>query len=657
MKTLNIGIMAHVDAGKTTTAEQMLFCGGVIKTPGSVDKGSTQTDWLGIERERGISVRTSSASLVHDGMQIRIIDTPGHMDFTGEVERALMALDAAVLLVSAPDGVEPQTEKFWRGIAALGLPCVFFVNKADRVGVDIETAIREIRQRLTPRILCLSDFSDAGSGAFCSAARPLSALSEDETLELLEEDEAQALRFLEGARPSADEIAAVLRRRVTAASLYPVIVGSSMLGQGIDQILDCLSRCCEPPKRCDDGAACGFVYKVEHDPRMGKAAHVRMYGGTLRNRDAVILRRPGNAADTTYEEKITQIRAVSGSQKKDTGVLVCGDAAAVYGLTAARAGDVLGDRSRLPERFARLPRLAVPMLSVRIEGPDARQNDLTEAIAELCDEDPSLDYDWNAEERELSVKIMGRIQLEVLHYLLAERYDLDVSFSKPLVLYRETPAASGAGYEEYTLPKPCWAVVRLQIDPLPRGAGYVFESRVKDSDIFYRYQNHIALSVPETLQQGLCGWPVTDLKVTLIGGSHHVQHTHNMDFFLATPIAVMDGLRNCGTNLLEPILKMRLTADETLAGKLIGDILSMRGETGNPAIKDGNVHIEALVPAATSLDYPTAFASLTSGRGRMASEFHSYRECPLELGATTKRRGVDPLDRAKWILFKRGAVA
>ena len=655
MKTINIGVLAHVDAGKTTTVEQMLYRCGEIARPGSVDDGDTQTDWLDVERARGISVRASSVKLRYEGVGVNVIDTPGHADFSGEVERALLALDAAVIVVSAVDGVQPYTEAIARAVRAMALPCVLFVNKCDRVGVDLGLVLNDIRRNLFPDVLEWNAPLRAGTPDFATAPRTPADWDEDEVFAVVERDEALALAFLEGERPSAAALSQLFATHAAAGAIRPVVYGAASLGRGIGDLLDAVVALLPGRPLEDAGEPYGLVYKVEHDPKMGKVAHVRLFGGALRNRDVVPLASTPDGAP--HWEKVTQIRAVSGPQKRDTGLLRGNDIAAVYGLEHARAGDLLGEMSRLSEKILSRAAFALPLLSVRISAAPEQQNRLLEAVVRLCDEDPLLDYEWNPDERELSLKIMGEIQIEILKHLLDREYGIDASFSKPLVIYRETPTKSGVGFESYTMPKPCWAVVELQIDPLPRGAGYAFESRVRDDRIFYKYQNHIALSVPETLKQGLSGWQVTDLKVTLIGGEHHVQHTHNMDFFLATPIAVMDGLRNCGTTLLEPVLRMDLVADESLAGKLIGDILAMRGEPGSPAIRDGQVRIEAAVPAATSLDYPVAFASLTSGKGRIRTSFLEYRPCPPELGATTKRRGVDPLDRDKWILHKRGAVS
>ncbi|MDL2263793.1 TetM/TetW/TetO/TetS family tetracycline resistance ribosomal protection protein [Synergistaceae bacterium OttesenSCG-928-I11] len=656
MKTINIGLLAHVDAGKTTTVERMLYEGGAIRHAGSVDRGDTQTDWLEVERQRGISVASAQASVVWNDVAINIVDTPGHMDFTGEVERALLALDAVVLVVSAADGVQPQTETFWRSIVALSMPCVFFVNKCDRTGVDLDKIRSDIAMNLSRDAVYFTDAAAPGTNEFAPQSRQPSSFSDDEILVCVESDEAAALAFLDGERPCPDVLDAGIRRGVAEGRLYPVVFGSAMFGAGIRELLDTIAAYLPATEGEADGEPSGIVYKVEHDDRMGKAAHVRLFSGTIRNRDALELHRPGTAEGEAFQGKVTQIRAVSGPNRRDTGELRANAIAAIYGLDAVRAGDVIGSMARVSERLAKSRRMAVPMMSVVVSATPEKQPELLEAVARLSDEDPLLDYEWNAEDRELSVKIMGQIQLEVMKHVVRERHGLDVAFSKPTVLYRETPTKNGEGYEEYTMPKPCWAVVRLAIEPRPRGAGYVFESRVPNDKIFYRYQNHIAQSVPETLKQGRLGWQVVDLRVTLVGGEHHTVHTHNMDFFLATPIAVMDGLRNCGTTLLEPIVKYRISADESLAGRIVGDILAMRGETGDSIIRDGTLHLEALVPAATSMDYPVTFASATSGRGRLAAEFHSYRECPLELGATRKRNGIDPLDRAKWILARRGAV-
>ena len=281
---------------------------------------------------------------------------------------------------------------------------------------------------------------------------------------------------------------------------------------------------------------------------------------------------------------------------------------------------------------------------------------LMTALTEVSAEDPKLDMEFTPEEKEIDICITGTIQLEILQVLLKTRYNLDVTFSQPTVIYKETPSGAGRGFETYTMPKPCWAIIDLWIEPLSRGSGFAFASTTSNDDILYRYQNHVEQELPRALKQGIYNWEVTDLKVTLTGGSHHHVHTHPLDFFLATPMALMNGLQSIGTTLLEPMQQARISAPEEYAGKLIGDMIAMRGEFDSPIIASGRVTMEAKVPAATFMDYSVKLAMMTSGRGTISTRFLGYEPCPLELGAVAKRRGVNPLDREKWILSQRSAM-
>ncbi len=646
MRIINLGVLAHVDAGKTTTVEQMLYHSGVLKAAGSVEAGNTHTDWLEIERARGISVRASATALPYAGGKINLIDTPGHMDFTGEVERALYAVDCAVLLVSAAEGIQSQTELLWQGLRALRMPTLIFMNKIDRLGCEPEQVLGELRTQFSPGIVPLN--APVRSGEKDCAVAPL-ALGEDALLALSEEDDALAARYLAGEAVPEAELRRALAAQTAAGTAFPLVYGAAALDVGVAELLEAIAEYLPPTPERADGPVAGTVYKIEHDKSMGKVAHIRLFSGTLRNRDAVQLLRED--AEEPVPGKVTQICSVNGAKRRDTGVLTGGDIAAVYGLTDARTRDIVGER--LAQRF---PTLTQPLFAVRVMGDSPDPAPLLKAVQELADEDPLLGFEWEPETSELHVRIMGAIQLEVLGALLRERYGLEARFSPPTVIYKETPEKSGVGFEAYTMPKPCWAVINLQLDPLPRGAGYQFETVVPSREILPRYQHHIELSVPRAMKQGLHGWQVTDLKVTLIGGEHHLIHTHPMDFFLATPMAFMDGLRRCGSQLLEPMLRAKITVEEGLVNRLIGEFLGMRGEFDSPVLRGGKAHIEALLPVATSVDFPVRLASLSSGRAQLRTAFAGYRDCPLELGAKAKRRGVDPLDRAKWILHNRNAL-
>ena len=699
-----------MDAGKTTLVEQLLYKGGVLRAPGSVDRGDTQSDRLTVEKERGISVRASSVTLIHRDVKLNIIDTPGHIDFVGEAERALSALDAAVLVVSAAEGVQSQTEIFWRALRDLNIPALIFINKIDRMGCDPTAVCASLKREFTEYIIAVNAAQSYGSRD-CSVLGGV--LTDDDALALCELDGGLAEDYINGGGDIEGGRFLDTCKKLAASGLaYPLLFGSAALGAGVVELLDAIIEYLPSHEPASSGEARGVIFKIEHDAAVGKIAYIRLFSGVLRNRDAVYFIRGGEyvvyPAGLTYDSgaaerepifnKIAQIKRISGSKREDSGILLGGDFAAVTGLTDARAGDVVvsfptyintaapgenmarfdrndrndagkhagksmgglrseGNRAgELDAAFGNI-RLAEPLFTVKANAGAGLEPRLLQAVREFSDEDPLLEYEWQPDERELNLKVMGKIQLEIMESQFIERYGLTVQFSPPTVIYKETPTKAGIGYEEYTMPKPCWAIVKLYVEPLTRGAGYIFESVIKANTLPYYYQRHIELTVPQTLKQGMFNWEVTDIKVTLIGGEHHHVHTHPMDFFLATPIAVMDALRYTGTTLLEPFALIRLTAPEAYAGRIIGDVAEMRGIYDNPVIRNGNITVDSLLPVSESLDYPVKFASYTSGRGVMKTSFAGYRECPAGFGETAKRRGVNPLDRMRWILHKRNALA
>ena len=647
-KMMNLGILAHVDAGKTSVTEQLLYLGGSIRQAGSVDRGTAQTDWLEVERKRGISVKTASSCLCYQGVQINLIDTPGHVDFSGEVERTLGALDCSVLVISAAEGVQPQTRHLWRALEQLGIPTLIFVNKIDRAGCDCEAVLLQIREELGARLFITQTVLQAGMEDCSIEPKDYGGKAREELAALAADlDDAVAELYLAD-KPIAGEL---LMQTISDAcrqrQLTPVCFGSAKLGVGMEALLQSIIRYLPAAQGSDGAPLSGLVYKVDHDPVLGKGAHIRLFNGYIKSRDPVPL------LNSDEPEKATQIRRFNGAKSQSLDILHAGEIAAVYGLGSLKAGDIVGKQPL--DRFCPL---TFPLLTVQVL-PEQEQDltALAAALQELAEEDPLLDLEWLKEERELHLKITGKIQLEILSELLWDRYRLRAQFSPPSVIYKETPAKTGIGLERYTMPKPCWAVVELKAEPLPRGSGVRFESAIKEKQLPYRYQHHVELSLRDALKQGLYGWEVTDARFTLTGGEHHHVHTHPLDFFVATPIAVLRALTDSGTVLLEPIVRVTLSAGEEFLGKTIRDILQMRGEFDSPAVSKGVFSLEALLPAAASLEYPIAFRSMTSGKGSYYSEFYRYQECPLELGATARRRGIHPLlERSKWILHARSAL-
>jgi ribosomal protection tetracycline resistance protein len=648
-KIINIGIVAHVDAGKTTLTEQLLYKAGELRKKGSVDAGTAQTDWLSIERARGISVKSSSVRISKGNCKINLIDTPGHVDFIGEVERSLSILDCAVLVISAVEGIQAQTELLLEALIQTKTPTILLVNKIDRIGSNVDKIIEELKARFTPAILRFHEVIGQEEKDCSIQDKKLSDTEffEECVLALSENDPELLERYLSGTTISPEYLKDQLKTAINKANLMPVLCGSASLGIGVSELLDFIVAYMDGSKSADQEELSAIVYKIEHDKTMGKIAHVRMFGGTIKNRDSIIIPSSGKI------QKVTQIRRVFGEKSVDIGEVKAGDIAALCGLSSLQIGDVIGNKGPGSSY-----RLAVPLLKVQVL-PE-KDNDLANllsALRELSDEDPLLDMEYLSEEKEIHIKITGTIQLEIIAALLKERYQLEVSFTPPSVIYKETPVKLGEGFEAYTMPKPCWAIIRLKIEPGPPNSGLEYSSIVSNNDIFVRYQNHIKTSVEEALKQGIYGWEVTDLKVTLIGGQHHIMHTHPLDFFLATPMAVMNGLVNTGTTLLEPMITMKISAQEEFLGTIIGDLIKMRGEFETPIIRGGAFQVEAYLPVATSLEYPIKLGMLTSGRALISTRFAGYKQCPVELGATTKRHGVDPLDRAKWILYKRNALS
>ena len=636
MSCRNIGIFAHVDAGKTTLTEQLLLHTGRIREAGSVDRGTAHTDDLPVERRRGISVRATCVSLDWKETTIRLIDTPGHTDFSAEIERSFWALDAAVLLADAVQGVQPQTETLFRALKAQGLPFLFFLNKTDRPEADPERVLRQIRKRLTGEICPLWD-PDATAEYVCGTSDELTA------------------RYLEGERIPPAEIREQLIRLTAAGEAHPVLCGSALKDRGIPELLDAMAAFLPGPDTSGQELS-GVAFAAARDKTLGRGVWVRLFGGSLENRTALEIRTgtdPLTGEPISVQRKISQIRNADGA---DAGQMSAGDVATVYGLGDLEIGHVFGSPEKLP-RKVQPGSLRTPLLMVRaIPDKTEELQALWEACSVLSGEDPLLQARYARTTGEILLQIMGKIQLEILQETLETRFGLKASFGEPAVIYRETIRERCTGFAAYTMPKPCWAILEFELEPGPRGSGVTYVSRVPARDILPRYQHQVEQALPRALGQGRQGWQVTDIRVTLTGGNYHPVHTHPLDFIVATPMAIQDGLRRGGSILLEPILEMRLTVPAALAGRIISDVQQMRGEVTGTEADEETVTLCALVPAAASMDYPTQFAVETSGKGSMSTALQGYRECPPGLGHAAPRRGVDPLDTAKYILAARSAL-
>ncbi len=641
----NIGIVAHVDAGKTTLTEQMLFLAGSIRATGNVDKGTSLSDALDVEKRRGISVRATALSFSWRDVRINLIDTPGHVDFSAEVERSIRVLDAAILMLSAVEGIQPHTTTIWHALRERGIPVLFFINKIDRAGADALGVVDDVRRELASDIVLLNHPEHQGGNA---TVRGLNPAERDHLAEVVAEtDDALLESYLEEETLSPDEVETALAAAVRRRAVFPALCGAAKNGVGTEALLDgIVDWFPDAVARVDDDPS-AVVFRIDHDDRLGRIAGVRVYGGTIRTRDVI-----ANVA-ASREEKVSQIKKSYINRYEDVSALEAGDIGFLCGLPEARIGDILGDPKPVPDTY----RLSEPLLSVQaVPKDEADRNRLAGALQLLSSEDPHLDFTWVDEEREFHVKIMGAVQTEILTDLLEHRFGIQAAFSEPTVNYRETPSTSGFGEDRYTMPKPCWAIVKYRIDPGETGTGIHFESDVGVNDIKRRYQHEIERCLTSALKQGVKGWEVTDLAITLVSGSDHVQHSRPGNFALATHIALLKGLTETGTTLLEPVLTFRIAGPDEFIGKVTSDVTRMRGTFDPPESMDIGFVVRGRVPLATSMNYAIALSSMTSGRANLSVQFDGYDPVDDDLGVIRPYKGICPLDRSKYILKMRGAI-
>ena len=646
----NIGILAHVDAGKTTLTENMLLLSNSIKQAGSVDKGTSTTDFLEVEKERGISVRSAITFFNWKKHIINLVDTPGHIDFSSEVERSLSVLDAAVLLISAVDGIQPQTEAIWDALEALNIPVIIFINKIDRTGSDHEMIVQEIEKEFKKSLLLFQDVENEESTDVTVSSPGLDNLftQKPELIEKIAETNDELLdKFLEDETIQGEELQSALKTAIEKQDLIPVLFGSAKTGVGISSLLDAIINCLPSPKGKIDKELSGLVFSVIHDEKIGKLCGIRLFDGTLSVRDSISI-------STGKEEKISRIRKYSGKRFEQINSFSAGEYAFVGGLASASTGDVIGSK---PENFSTYS-FDAPLLIIKVEAlKNADYPRLAEALRILSVEDPLLKLYWDRDEKELNIRIRGLIQAEIIKSILKSRFNIEADFGEPGIIYKETPKTSGIAYADYTMPKPCWAILTFRIEPGERGSGITYKSEVSVNDIKQRFQNETKNAIGEALKQGIKGWEVTDIKITLIKGEDHEIHSRPGDFIIATNMAIMNGLKNTDTQLLEPVLAFRISAPEENLGHIAGDLHKMRASFGNPVFENGKVKLTGKVPLATSLKYAIELSSLTGGKGKFSTRFSSYEAIPDELGQIREYKGINPLDRSKYILKMRGALS
>lgn len=596
MKRLVVGILAHVDSGKTTLSEAMLFRSGEIRRLGRVDHGDAFLDTNEIEREKGITIFSKQAVLTAGETEITLLDTPGHIDFSSEAERTLQVLDYAVLVISGTDGVQNHTETLWELLIRYDVPVFIFVNKMDISEYSRSELMDELKERLDAGC---TDFSDRHSPEF---AEECAMCSE----RLMEE-------ALENEAVSDEAIAEAVGKR----TMFPCFFGSALRLDGTDDFLRALDAYTKEKERPDGFGA--KVFKISEDAQGRRVTHMKITGGSLKVKEKISGRGRGGGE---WEEKADRLCIFSGDKARPVEEALPGEVCAVYGLTKTYPGEGLGF-----EPDSDVPVLE-PVLTYRVETDE--DTDIHTALAELRkieEEEPQLHIIWNEQLQEIHIQLMGEVQVEVLSRIIFERFGMRVRFGQGSISYRETIAAPVVGIGHFE-PLRHYAEAHVLLEPLERGAGLVFETACPEDMLDKNWQRLILTHLKEKTHIGvLTGSPITDMKLTLVAGRAHKKHTEGGDFRQATYRAVRQGLESAQSILLEPWYSFRLETPQENVGRAMTDIQNMGGEFSAPYVKGGVSVMTGSAPVSEMRGYHTVLTNYTSGRGRLFTSLDGYREC------------------------------
>ncbi len=605
-----IGLVAHVDAGKTTLAEALLYRAGAIRRQGRVDKGDAHLDTDAMERERGITIFSKQTSLDWASAHVMLLDTPGHVDFSAEAERTLQALDYAVLIVGANDGVEGHTETLWSLLARYNVPTFVFVNKLDLAADGLGPVMDEMHRRLSASIVD-GDALEALAASAGGAGEGAAVLLED----VAATDEDALDEYLESGSLSAETI----RRLIVQRKVFPCFAGSALRMEGIEEFLDGVVALVQEKTWPDEFAA--RVYRVSRGAHGERLAWVKVTGGVLRAKEQL----SGFDRGATWNEKVDQVRIYDADSFEIAREVPAGRVCAVTGLSQVLPGSALGAEARLAE-----PALA-PVLSYSVGAAGADATTLVQALRELADEDPLLGVAWHEQLQEVHVQLMGEVQREVVARQLLDRFGLEVTFGAGGILYRETVTAPvrGAGHFE---PLRHYAEVQLLVEPAERGAGVEAGTRVLEDDLDRNWQRLILTHVLEREHPGvLTGAPLTDVRITLLGGRAHLKHTEGGDFRQATYRAIRQALMTAreqgACQLLEPWYRFRLGVPVDKVGRALADLQRMGGDFDAPVAEGDRAEIAGSAPASEIGSYALEVSAYSGGRGRLFLEYAGYRPC------------------------------
>lgn len=626
-----------MDAGKTTLTEQLLYQTGAIRHLGRVDHGNTQTDSLELERERGISIISMPTSYTYKGQKVNIIDTPGHVDFVAEVERSMLVLDSAILVISAREGVQSHTKLLFNALKRMAVPTLIFVNKIDRMGVDIEKVLMEIRAQLSPDICILQDVT--GEGTRQATVSDLALQPEDDLIEILSKaDEMLMMDYLEGDEISSERLRHVLKTAVAERAVYPVLFGSALHGIGVQAILEEINNLLPQFKPLETDEISGIVFKVSRMYiKTGRLCMIKLTAGQVKHRGFI------------GEDKVTHLLRWQHGQVEPVRSLHAGDIGMVMGLNHLNVGDTFGQGTRYKAFSLGKPTLKV---KVQVDRPTQRQ-ELLEALTMMADNDPYLSYELNEFNDDIYITLFGYVQMEIVQETLKRDYGLDIQMADPMTIYMETPQKMAeAAVTMYEDGLPFHAAVGFRVEPLPRGSGLQYVSEITTGYLKQTFQNGVEDGVHAYLDQGLYGWELTDMKISLISYEFNSVDGTPSDYRDLSPLVLFDALKKAGTKLLWPISEYQLSIPTSHMGRAMSELQRMKATIEEPAIEAERCIIKGIIPVELSHNYDLTVHQYTAGTGHFESKVIGYEDAPEDMYKERPRFKLDPANRGKYLLAK-----
>ncbi len=665
--------MAHIDAGKTTTTERILFYTGRTHRIGEVHEGTATMDWMEQEQERGITITSAATTCTWRDIRINIIDTPGHVDFTAEVERSLRVLDGAVAVFDAVHGVQPQSEKVWRQADKYGVPRICFINKIDKMGADFEHAVDTLRKRLNakPVAIQIPIGQEAKFIGVVDLIQMKAIIWKDETMgaeyvveeipenlkkkaeafhaqlveTIAENDDEMLHKFLEGETISAEEIKKSLRKSTIALKVFPVVVGTAFKNKGVQPLLDAVVDYLPSPldtpetkgtnpdnkeeivtRKADDKEPfSALAFKIMADPFVGQLTFIRVYSGQLKSGDSVLNPRTGKT------ERIGRLLKMHANKREDISEILAGDICAAVGLKNVSTGDTICDEKH-PVALESIT-FAVPVISVAVEPKTkADQEKMGLALAKLAQEDPTFKVHTDPDSGQTIISGMGELHLEIIVDRMMREYKVEANVGKPQVAYRETirkHSEAEGKYIRQTGGRGQYGHAKIYLDPQPAGTGYEFVNEIVGGSVPKEFIKPIDQGIREALEGGiLAGYPMVDVKATLYDGSYHDVDSNEMAFKIAGSMAFKEAARKASPVLLEPVMAVEVVTPEDYAGAIMGDLSSRRGRIEGMEHRAGSQVIKAIVPLAEMFGYATHMRSSTQGRAEYSMHFARYEEAP-----------------------------